>query len=544
MRYLLPAILFVLSGLCLKGQKTQPVEEGSVSFTTPQNIYVKFQSTGNIKKGDTLFFRKEDKVMPVLVVKDLSSTSCVCTLISDIKLKVADKVYTQKSQVPMPGKDETGQQPVLPSTLSPTVQKTDSIPTSLTIQKKRLQQVRGYFSIASYTNLSSNSATNSQRMKYTFSLLARNIGDSKLSAECYVSFIHSNKTWGEIQKNLFTGLKVYNFNLNYDFNKTFSLLLGRKINPKLSNMGANDGLQFEARFKPITVGIIAGFRPNYSDYGFNANLFQFGGYLYNQYVGKKGTMQTTLAFVEQTNSWKTDRRFAYFQHINSLIKNLTFFGSVEMDLYRQVLNTQDSTYSASSTPRLTNLYLSLNYRVIRQLTLSFSYSAMQNIIYYETYKSYLDRLLDPATLQGYNLQIVCRPVNKLSIGVTTTYRFEKNDPKDTKNLYGYVTYSQIPVINISATASFTFLRTSYVGGNIYGINLSRDLLAGKLYLGLNYRYVKYNYYTPEYSDVQNVGEIDLTWRIYKRISMSVYYEGTFQKSNNFNRIYGQLNLGF
>ena len=540
MKYLLLTFLLVVSVQCLKGQKTQRLDEGVVSFTTSLNIYVKFQSTANIRKGDTLFVRQEEKTIPVLVVKDLSSTSCVCTPISNIKLNVSDKVYIRKSEMMSTGKTETGPQPVLPSP----VQKADSLPSSLTIPKKRLQQIRGYFSIASYTNLSNNSATNSQRMKYTFSLLAKNIGDSKLSAECYSSFIHSNKTWGEIQKNLFTGLKIYNLNLNYDFSKTFSLLLGRKINPKLSNMGANDGLQFEMRFKPITVGIIAGFRPNYSDYSFNANLFQFGGYLYNQYAGKKGTMQTTLAFVQQTNSWKIDRRFAYFQHINSLVKNLTFFGSVELDLYRQTYNTQDSTYSASSSPRLTNLYLSLNYRVIKQLTLSFSYSAMQNIIYYETYKSYLDRLLNPATLQGYNLQIVCRPVNKLSVGVTTSYRFEKNDPKDTKNLYGYVTYSQIPGIKVSATASVTLLETSYLGGNIYGINLSRDLLAGKLYLGLNYRYVKYRYYSPEYTDVQNVGEINVTWRIYKKISMSVYYEGTFMKTNQYNRIYAQLNLGF
>jgi hypothetical protein len=255
-------------------------------------------------------------------------------------------------------------------------------------------------------------------------------------------------------------------------------------------------------------------------------------------------MQTTLAFVQQTNSWKTDRRFAYLQHVNALVKNITFFGSAELELYRLAFNTTDSTYNTSSTPKLTNLYLSLNYRVIKQLSLSLSYSAMKNVVYYQTYKSYLDKLQDPATLQGYILQVVCRPVNKISIGITTAYRFEKNDPKDTKNLYGYVTYSLIPGINVSATASVTLLQTSYLGGNIYGIGLSRDFFAGKLYAGLNYRYVKYNYYSNDYFDVQNVGEVNLTWRIYKKISMSVYYEGTFTKINQYNRIYGQLNLGF
>jgi hypothetical protein len=528
------------SVLSLNGQTIQVGDEGTVSFTTAQNTYVKFQSTGNILKGDTLFFSFEDKVIPALVVKDLSSTSCVCIPVADVKLKVNDKVFLRRGQLTAPKQEATGQQPVL----LPPVQKTDSIPSEQILSKKRSQQIHGYFAIASYTNLSDNSGTNSQRMKYTFSLRAKNIGDSKLSAECYISFNHSNKTWGEIQKNLFTGLKVYNLNLNYDFNKTFSLLVGRKINPKLSNMGANDGAQFEMRFKPITVGIIAGFRPNYSDYGFNANLFQFGGYLFNQYAGKRGTMQTTLAFVQQTNSWKTDRRFAYLQHVNSLVKNITFFGSAELELYRLTFNSQDSTYSPSSTPRLTNLYLSLNYRVIKQLTLAFSYSAMKNIMYYETYKSYLDKLQDPATLQGYILQVAFRPVNNLSIGVTTAYRFEKNDPKDTKNLYGYVTYSQIPGIRVSATASVTLLQTSYMGGNIYGLGLTRDLFSGKLNMGLKYRYVKYNYYSSEFTDVQNVGEVTLTWRIYKKISMSVYYEGTFTKENQYNRIYGQLNLGF
>jgi len=540
MRYFWVLLLIAFSGQSLKGQPPIPGIDGTISFITSQNVYVKFQSTENISKGDTLFVVRNENVIPALVVTDLSSISCVCVAISDIKLNLSERVFSRKSVISKAEIEVTGQPPITP----PPLHKTDSIEPPEKITSPRSQRIHGYLNIASYTNFSDNSATNSQRMKYTFSMLAKNIGNSNLSAECYISFVHSNKTWGEIQQNLFNGLKIYNLNLSYDFGKSFSMLAGRKINPKLSNMGANDGLQLEIKTKPVTIGIIAGFRPNYSDYGFNSDLFQYGAYLFNQYSGKNGNMTTTLAYVEQMNSWKTDRRFAYFQHINSLIKNLTFFGSVEVDLYRLDFNQTDSTYKSSTNPRLTNLYLSLNYRVIKQLTLSLSYNAMQNIIYYETYKSYLDKLLDPGTLQGYIFQVVYRPINKLSIGVTTSYRYEKNDPKQTKNLYGYVTYSQIPGINVSATASVVLLETSYLGGNIYGVNLSRDLVPGKLFMGINYRYVRYNYYSAESTIIQNVGELNLTWRIYKKISMSVYYEGTFEQSNQFNRIYGQLNLGF
>jgi phospholipase C len=66
---------------------------------------------------------------------------------------------------------------------------------------------------------------------------------------------------------------------------------------------------------------------------------------------------------------------------------------------------------------------------------------------------------------------------------------------------------------------------------------------GKLYAGLAYRYVDYQYYS-EGTLPQNLAEANLTWRIYKKISLSVYYEGTFEKVHQYNRIYGQLNLGF
>jgi hypothetical protein len=310
-------------------------------------------------------------------------------------------------------------------------------------------------------------------------------------------------------------------------------------------MGSNDGVQFELKFKPISMGIIAGFRPNYTDYGFTSSLFQAGAYLYNEYAGKKGFMQTTVAFINQTNSGKTDRRFLYFQHVNSLVKNLTLFGSLEVDLYGKHFNSTDSIFTTTTNPVLTNLYVSLSYRLMRRLGISFSYSNRQNVIYYETYKSYLDRLIDNPTMQGYSLQVSYNPVNNLSIGATAAYRFETPDPRPTKNIYAYLTYSQIPGIRTSATLSIMRLETSYVNGKIYSAGFSKDLAAGKLYLGLTYRYVDYHYFTTEdIPTLQNMGEFSLTWRIIHKLLFSVYYEGTFEKLTKYHRIYAQINMGF
>jgi hypothetical protein len=542
MKYFFFISISFFLGLNLKSQNITGETEGSVSFVSAQNVYVKFKSTENISVGDTLFIRQGDQLIPVLRVTNLSSISCVCNPISSKVLKAGDPVIA-RDKIPA----------VIPSELVepkqeipiPAEELKDSLPAA---QKDVKQDVYGRISVASYTNFSNAEADNSQRMRYTVSLNVKNIAKSKLSFESYLSFVHSNTNWNDVQDNLFNGLKVYNLSLRYDFNETTSLIFGRKINPNLSSVGAIDGLQFEKRFKSVSIGAFVGSRPDYNDYSYSFKLLQFGTYIGHNYQKEKKNMQTSVAFVEQQNDGNTDRRFIYFQHANSMLKKVYFFGSIETDLYGEVKTTDTATseinYKSETTFKLSNLYLLLRYNITRNLSMSFSYSARQNIIYYETYKDFIDRLLESQTLQGYRLMVNYRPVKYLSIGVKGGYRYRTNDPEPTKDLYGYLTYSRIPGINAAATLSVTILESSYMTGNIYSLGLTRDLVPGKVSAGLNYRYVDYNFRNAETPLVQNIGEIDLTWRIVKKLSFSIYYEGTFEKEVTFSRIYANLGYRF
>jgi hypothetical protein len=78
MKYELLIFLLILLGSELTGQTVYETKEGKISYVTTQNIYVKFQSTENIAEGDTLFSKQEDKLVPVLIVKVISSISCSC----------------------------------------------------------------------------------------------------------------------------------------------------------------------------------------------------------------------------------------------------------------------------------------------------------------------------------------------------------------------------------------------------------------------------------------------------------------------------------
>ncbi|OFY51525.1 MAG: hypothetical protein A2W85_01130 [Bacteroidetes bacterium GWF2_41_31] len=531
MKYLIP-ILLLISCYSLSGQTVGEHDEGTVSYATSQNVYVKFSSTKNIATGDTLFLRQEGVLVPALVVTNLSSISAVCQPIADVKFTVSEKIYTKaKSFIAA-----VEQVVITPTPVS--IVEVDTITQEKADTKTLKQKISGRVGISSYSNFSNTPGGNSQRMRYTFSLKARNISNSRLSAETYLSFVHRSDHWDDVQEDVFNGLKIYALALNYQFSDKVQLWLGRKINSNLSSVGAIDGLQYEMKFNAFTIGFVAGSRPDYNNYSFNASLLQFGGYLSHEYKTDKGNVQSSFAIMEQKNSGITDRRFAYFQHSNTLLKNVYLFGSVEVDLYKMVNEVQSSTFN------LSNLYLSVRYRVVKQLSLSLSYSNRQNVIYYETYKDIVERLLDTDAMQGYLFQVNYRPGKNIFMGVKTGYRFRKQDPRPTKNMYGYVTMNRVPGLNVSATVSATLLETAYMSGKIYSIGFNRELVPGKLDGGLNYRFVDYKFLSSESSLVQNMAELNLTWRIFKKTYCSFNFEGTFEKDYKYQRLYINLTQRF
>lgn len=510
---------------------------GTITYISSNNVYVRFNSTEGIKAGDALYEKVGGKFEPVLTVENLSSISCVCTPLRSGELKENDKVF---AIIPIPEKEKKNKE--LADKAEP--QKTDSVKTAEVNtdpdkdQAEAKENISGRIAISSYSDLSNTAGGNAQRMRYTFSFDGENFGGGPVSLESYISFRHRSGEWNEVQDNIFNALKIYNLAIKYDINQKSRVFLGRKINPKISSLGAIDGVQAETQFSNTTVGAIFGSRPDYTDYSIDPSLMQFGAYTSHEFEGKNGKMTNSLGLVEQQNSGKTDRRFAYFQHFNTLAEKVYLFASAEMDLYEKYNNNPQTTLN------LTNLYLSLRYRPSRKVSLSGSYSARKNIMYFETYETLVDSILDVETRQGYRLRVNYRPARYLSVGAMAGYRSRPDDPEPSQNLYGYVSYTRIPFIEAAGTLSATLLQTGYLDGKIYSLRLSRDLIKRKLYSGLQYRYVDYQFIYSNSDLQQHIAELSLTWKMPYQMSLSMYTEGVFEKENNYSRIYLNLRKRF
>jgi len=509
---------------------------GKVSYLTGQNIYVKFETTESIHPGDTVFRKVDNQLIPLFVVENLSSVSCVGKPLDKFIAKAGDEVVVRVPVKSIPIKEV----PIKPAAIQivPAIEAAQPALTDTLTKAKREQDIQGSLSVSSYSNLSNTPVDNSQRMRYTFSLRANNLAKSRFSAESYVSFAHRINEWEEVQQNVFNALKIYSLAVNYDLGERTSISAGRKINTNLSNIGAVDGIQAETTIGQFTMGAVAGSRPNDADYSVNFRLLEYGAFAGHNVSTKNGRMQTSAAFFEQRNTGITDRRFAYFQHDNSLLKKLYLFTSCELDLYKVIEGIP------KNEPTLTSLYVSLRYKPFKKLSLFASYDARKNVIYYETYKSYADRLLEEATRQGLQFKVNYRPGNQVSMGLSSGYRFRDKDINPNKNLNGYLTVNQVPWIKVSATLTANLLSTSYMEGQVYGIRLSRDIIPGKLYGDFNYRFIDYNFLNTDAQLIQNVAQWNLSWQIKNKLSFSIDYELTFENISKYHRMYISMSKRF
>lgn len=512
-------LIFLLINIGSFAQLSGEFIKGQVSFISSQNVYVKFENTQGIQIGDTLFAVTNDKIQPAVVVKNLSSISCVGTPVDGIILSLSDHIVARKKGE-KPSIDVIAQE----SKVSIAV---NDIAIEHAEKKKETkdsrQEINGKVSVSSYSNASTDYSSY-QRFRYNISLNAEHIANTNLSAETYISFTHKINEWTGVND----ALRIYSLAANYDIGKTASVTLGRKINLNMANIGAIDGLQFENAGKHFSYGAIIGSRPDTYNYGFNPNLLQFGAFIGHRIQSEKGNIQTSVALFNQMNNLVTDRRFAYIQHTNSMLKNLDLFCSFEVDLYA-VINHQPTTKAD-----LTSTYISLRYKPIKKLSLSLSYDARKNIYYYETFKNIADSIFDKETRQGIRFQTIYRPYKNVIWGGTIGYRLPTTTYNSSLNGNTYLTYTDVPIIGATATVNFTALKTAYVNGLIYGGSLSRDLYKGKIYADLSYRYIDYTFTNSANPLKQNVAELGISWRVMKKLMLSADFENTFETNGNYS----------
>jgi hypothetical protein len=499
--------------------KSDPVQ-GKVTYVTPSNVYVRFSTTERISIGDTLQLLGEGGKQNCLVVTNMSSSSCVCTILSGCEVKKDDAIVF----VPKPTikeLEEMEQKPVV-------LEEKESKPES------RWKNVHGKFTLAGLSN-ASNIRDDSYRMNYGFSVNAKHINQSKFSVESYVNYAQYFNQVAENPTQKRDFLNVYNLSVRYDLDSLSSITVGRKINNKISSVGAIDGLQGEKYLGHFYVGALVGFRPDIYTFSINTNNFQFGGYAGFFTHKNKTHTQTTVGYFSQFVSGNSDRKFLFVQHQSNLGRKIRLFGSADLDVYTNSIST------GLQSPRLTNLYLSANYLINKMFSLQVSYNSRKQVLYAETYPMVIEQIqaLDDAR-QGIRARLNVRLNSHFNFGVSYSNRFQKSALNTSDNYQGYFNWNSLPKIGGRLALNGNINVSNFMQTNSASIRYSRGLLKQKLQADVYYRYINYEYLSYVLTRNQHYWGTNLAYRFTKLLTASILGEISTRPEEKNYRVYVKI----
>ncbi|MDP1725591.1 MAG: hypothetical protein Q8M15_02315 [Bacteroidota bacterium] len=513
--------LTLFCGLQIYAQAPFPVE-GKVSFVTQSSVYVKFGNTEPIKAGDTLYIKQSGTAhyLPCLKVNARSSTTCVANNFSGISFQAGQIVYSfqlvQPEKIKQKTVPEIGKQAAF----------TPDTPEKIAL-KKNTPQIHGRIGISNYSNFSASDNKQGHRQVGSLYMYGSNLGHSRVSAETNIIYSRVHPAAPSEYTSTQSMLRIYGLSVKYDFKKGGGIIAGRRFNDHLSSMGAIDGLQIEKSYRNLFGGIVVGYRPDLFSYALNSDLFQYGFY-FGHKLNKGGYSATTaLGYIEQTNKFKTDRKYAAFQHSGSF-KKISLFASSELELYNPTLNKL----------RLSSLYVSANYELGKKSALMLSYDSRKMIVFYESYfydlSSYLN---NDIAMNGLRLRWSLQLCKNIYTSIGAAIRYQSNGANKSDNYNVSVSWNNIPLIHGNISLSGNSNLSGSIESHMGAINYSRDFFSQKIQVSIFFRFQQYEY--SKWREISIFNQYyggSINYNISKKFSMNGYYEFSAIDERNYHRI--------
>ncbi|QOJ28577.1 MAG: hypothetical protein HRU80_06680 [Ignavibacteriales bacterium] len=515
--------------------QTPEWRQGKVTYVTSQNIYTEFSNTEGISAGDTLFSRNGSIYTPAVIVQFISTRSVAGPSLSGSRITAGDLLFA-KVLVDVVADTTTAE----PDTTVKTEQEAGVIKTKPPVQDVKITRsvLKGRAAVQSSTTLvNTGTADDQQRWRYTLSLTSQDAYIQGLTLGTHLNYAYSVKEWQRISNAPLNRLIPYDLYASYESEEYGRFTAGRKISKWYPSLGAIDGVQFESGSDALRYGAFAGARPSAMQYGFDFKLFQGGVFVSRSDTIGKGTMENTISFIHQTNSFNTDRQFVSLLHYSQFFRWLSFFASAEADFYRQVPG------QSGGTPELTTLYIQARMRITKELQAGVSYDARRNPVYYFTFRNLIDSSFSNPLREGTRIQLNYRPLPYLTMNATAGFRFRQGDGKTSVNFSVYGGLSKLPFVRGSMVYSFARSEASYSVSDNHSL-LYRDEVGQDISWSAGVRMYSYSYGSGRLKLRQNMIHSDLNWMFMEKTFLTLSIEETVSKSLTSGRIYLDLTRRF
>lgn len=527
---------FLLIVLTAMNVKSDEKIRATVSYITSSIIYLDAGRDAGFVVGDTVDIQKNQKIIATIVITAVSKKSSSAQILTgeglitvgDLGISKKDFVIpASKTILPVVSTNDSTNKTIPSTPMKISVEKTDNI-------------ISGRVSFQYSGMLAEDSRFNLSQPAPLLRLNVRNIYGTGLEFSMYTrSYYDLTNSYQRYGGSTRLKTRVYEFQLQHDLpSDQFGYGLGRMTSRFVGGMGVFDGAHFFARQGDFTGGVMFG--ANVMDQSITVNSENTKEAVFVSYTSGKDYFRHydgTVAYIRQQVKGKLDREFIYLQNFAALSSDLSIYESSELDL--QDINNGKK----SSTVKLTNTFLSVNYYPVEWLSTNVGYDGTRSVYLFETMKTISDTLFDKNFMQGMRASATIRLPYYISISGGLVYRTKKGDARDAKTFDGSVRMNDILSSEISAGVRYAKIIGIYSDGNNFTFDIDRTFFYS-LNASLRYDYYAFKILSLQQDYITHTATASLNYRISRMFYSSLSVDEVLDKTMNSLRIFAEIGMRF
>jgi hypothetical protein len=529
--------LTIVMGILLmsSASASQKVVTGRVTYIASGTIYTSLGRQSGVKDSTVVYVTENSDTLSVLKVFAVSSTSSACRVVSTRRpIKVgSDVLASVVEEEPAAAVDTTRPSPGTSETTSLSLNTPRGSKKEL--NERSFVEIQGRVSAQYYGRFYQTPTANTAQPGVVLNLRA-SARDVPLKFELYsnlrtLSFGSASPFSG----NAINQSRIYRLSLEYD-DGIHTASVGRIVPSFIPSAGYIDGVLLSQRVGGFVVGTMLGYQPDASLKEVQTNFKKVA--LFTQYIvpGPAGFMVSS-AYSRTYFHSGLDREVISAQVNAFSLTDVFVYANSEVDLRKK------SGDQLILSPSLTSLFVNVNYRVARALTVGIGGDASRPVFVFSSIRSIPDSLLERNLRGGMNLSVSLFLPGGLSVSNTFT-------PRTSKGTFGqdYSNNSSAGLADVLSTGvgvrSYVNVNSNdYTNSFGYGLNIQRHFID---LLDLTLRFQEYRYTIKQISqrDRSRTFGADLLVSLTRALGLLASYDRLLGYGADSHTLFAELTVRF
>lgn len=509
-----------------------------VSYVSSSIVYVNAGRDDSVAVGDTLVIHRRGSNICSVIVFAVSRHSTASRIITGNGLVLVGDTASIMKIVIKPAASQTDT-----SSITSQLVRTVAPPREESRRENRKSDeniVSGRIAVQYSGVVAEDSRYNfSQPSALTRLEVARLFGTSLKFSMYGRTYYNLSANYNQFENNARMQERMYEFEISDEEpGGQYGYSAGRITSRFVGGLGTFDGGQAYYRVGEWTSGVLFGAQVGDRTMSIDGDDHR-GALFLNYKVGEDFLHQYdgTIAYARELYEGKLDREFFYFQNLATLGTEWNIYQSAEVET-QQINNGVRTT-----SPKLSNTFLSVNYYPLTWFSANIGYDVSSNVYLFESMRSIPDTLIDRDYLSGYRLNTTFRLPYSIFISVNGTYRTKKDDPRDSRTLGGIIRMSGIAGSEYNSDVRYMNIRGLYTNADDITVDFDRTFFSF-LSVAARFDYYRYILLAVNQTNATYTATANINYRITRTIYSALNFDRIWDPTLNSYRIYLETGIRF